>query len=244
MYIYDGIIPQVPVITDGWALAYFCHLDLAFFPARVILEISDLGNKRAWLLDDIFLGFRSAQSPLNIQAPAEKKWSSRMRSELHGDLELVSPLMAGVYDEISVNLELSWYPGHISIAWYEANSFVRLTTRAAPSTAKWEAIDFDSDLLTKFEPCETAYHSSRDQRKSSTDAEKSTTENPANTGRPRPPLAPMRGLEVEKSDESDDSRRTENPGMATKAIANPKNPTRFRKSRRTIHRFPPKEKLP
>ena len=113
MYIYDGIIPQVPVITDGWALAYFCHLDLAFFPARVILEISDLGNKRAWLLDDIFLGFRSAQSPLNIQAPAEKKWSSRMRSELHGDLKLVSPLMAGVYGEISANLELPLYPGHI-----------------------------------------------------------------------------------------------------------------------------------
>ena len=167
-----------------------------------------------------------------------------MRSELHGDLELVSPLMAGVYDEISVNLELSWYPGHISIAWYEANSFVRLTTRAAPSTAKWEAIDSGSDLSTKFEHCETAYHSSRDQRKSSTDAGKSTTENPARTGRPRPLWPPCVVSKSKSPTTATIHVELKNPGMATKAITNPKNPTRFRKSRRTIHRFPPKEKLP
>ena len=109
-------------------------IELGFFPMRAIVRISDLGNERAWLLDNIFLDLRSAQSPLDIQVPEFKKWSSRMRSELSGDLRRTcSALTPGIYEEISVGLDLSWFPGHLSIAWYEADSFVRLTTRAPPA---------------------------------------------------------------------------------------------------------------
>ena len=185
MYIYEGIISQKGGIADGWALSYFLHMDLAFFPARAILRVSDLGNQRARVLDNVFFDFRSAQSPYNIQVPDEKKWSSRMRSEVVGDLKLVAPLMAGVYNEITVEMDLSWYPGHISIAWYGEKSFVRMTTRSPPSTAIWGEIDFDSDLLRRFGPCNSAYRSKK------ADFETAHANNPAKDGRPRPPLVPL-----------------------------------------------------
>lgn len=67
MYIYEGIVSQKDGISDGWALSYFLRPDLAAFPARAIVRVSDLGNQRSWGLGDISLDFRSARSPLDTQ---------------------------------------------------------------------------------------------------------------------------------------------------------------------------------
>ena len=199
MYIYEGIVSQKSGMDDGWAMSYFVKMELAFFPARARFWVSDLGHQRCWELDNVFLDFRSAQSPLNILVPEMKKWSSRMRSELTGDLRLVAPLMAGVYDEITIELDLSWFPGHLSIAWYEEHSFARLTTRTPPSQEKWEEIEFDHALLDRFEPCETIYQGTQSK------TEFSSTSNPAKRDRPRPPLVPLSVPKDQASQASDNS---------------------------------------
>ena len=106
-----------------------------------------------------------------------------------GDLNLKAPLMDGVYDEISILLDLSWRNGHISVAWYEADPCVCLTTRDAPSKANWVEIDPDRALLWRFEPCPD--HNKRDHDRSSSSTANPDAKNHAKTGRPRPPLIPM-----------------------------------------------------
>ena len=134
-YTFEGLISPGGEITDGWAHTYFCKFELGFSPARCIMEISDLAHQRAWILDNVFSDYRSAQDPRNTQVPLGKLWGSRLRSRLVGDLKLALPAQTpGICEHIRIALDLSWYPGWITLEWFEEDAFVRVATRAAPSS--------------------------------------------------------------------------------------------------------------
>ena len=63
MYVFEGLINQQGPVSDGWAMLYFRHIDLAFSPVRAIIRIHDLSNQRAWGLDNVFFDFRIAIDP-------------------------------------------------------------------------------------------------------------------------------------------------------------------------------------
>lgn len=161
MYIFEGLVNQEGEITDNWAATYFIRFEIALFPARCVLDVHDLTHERAWRIDNIFFDLRTAQDPMHIQVPQDKWWSSRLKTHLVGGLKLISPSeFPGIYGHIEVFLDLSWYPGWISIEWHEEFSFVRLTTRAAPAQGKWDEMDFDWSLLDRFQPTDVRYRSS------------------------------------------------------------------------------------
>ena len=109
------------------------------------MEISDLAHQRTWISDNVFPDYRSGQNPRNIQVPLDKLWESRLGSHLVGDLKLVLPAQTpGIYEHIRIALDLSWYPGWIALEWFGRDSFVRVATRASPSSGngeKWISID-------------------------------------------------------------------------------------------------------
>ena len=71
MYIFEGLVNQEGEIADGRAATYFVKPDLAFFPARRVLEIHDLAHRGSWISDNYFFDFRSAVDPINISMPKE-----------------------------------------------------------------------------------------------------------------------------------------------------------------------------
>ena len=146
---------QYGEITDNWAKTYFVRIDLAFFPARCIMEVHDLSHRKAWVLDNFLFDFRSAQDAINITIPQEKWWSSRLKTCLKGKLNLIAPKETpGIREKIEITAHLSWYPGWISLEWHEDQTFIRLTTRSPPSQGHWEQCDFDQGLLHRFKPLE------------------------------------------------------------------------------------------
>ena len=210
MYTFEGLISQTGEITDNWALTYFCVFELAFFPARCIMKIYDLAHERAWYLDNEFFDYRSAQDPRNIQVPVDKLWESRLRTHLVGDLKLTAPAQTpGILENIKITLDLSWYPGWITLEWNEPRTFVRITTRAAPATGKWSEIDFDYTLLDRFEPIP-----STPQRNDAT----RSPDVPSSGTRPRPPIIPCRtptkAAEI-RSDPDDESSEEEGSDLGS-----------------------------
>ena len=138
MYTFDGLISQEGEIADCWAPTYLRKFELGFPPTRCIMEISDLAHPRAWILDNVFSDYRSAQDPRNIHLPLGKLWESRLRSHLVGDLKLVLPAQnPGIYEHIRTALDLARYPGRVALEWFGEDAFVRVATRAAPSSGKW-----------------------------------------------------------------------------------------------------------
>ena len=112
MYTFEGLLSQTSGESDGRSAKYHCEFELAFFPARCAAAISDMGNERAWLIDNFFLDFRSASDPKQIQVPDAKKWLSNLSCEFAGSLKLTHPIESpGIYDRITSTMDLSWYPG-------------------------------------------------------------------------------------------------------------------------------------
>ena len=117
------------------------------------MMISDMGDRRCWKLDNVFEDYRSSQSPLNIQVPANRKWECNMGSQLTCNIRQKRPTNPGSYGDVEIAIELTWYLRYSSIARNEAKSYVRVTTRAPPSKGRWREIDCDPALLGRFEPC-------------------------------------------------------------------------------------------
>lgn len=100
--------------------------------------IADMGRDLSWITGDIYFDFRSAQGARNTQVPADKIRGSRMRQNLVGRLKLIAPDQTpGIYETITPAIDLSRYSGFISCEWDGDSSFVRRTTRAAPSVGRW-----------------------------------------------------------------------------------------------------------
>ena len=137
MYTFEGLLSQVSGESDGWPITYHWKFELAFFPARCSVVISDMGNERAWLLDNYFLDFRPASDPKHIQVPEAKKWLSNLSCEITGSLKLTRPVeFPGISDRITSTMDLPRYPGFLTAEWQEI-SFCRVTTRAPPSQGHW-----------------------------------------------------------------------------------------------------------
>ena len=75
--ISELLLPQSGEISDERDATYLVRYELAVFPARPIMTVSDPGRERARKLDNAYCDFCSAQGPRNIQVPADKIWGSK-----------------------------------------------------------------------------------------------------------------------------------------------------------------------
>ena len=78
-----------------------------------------------------------------------------MRSELRGDLKRVSPSVAGAYDEIAIEMDLSGPRGAYRSRGMKPNR-LSVWPPEPPRLHRDGWVEFDHALLNRFEPCPNA----------------------------------------------------------------------------------------
>ena len=150
----EGLFSQTTGECVGRATTYRCMFELAFFPVRCVMVISDLCNKRSRLLDNAFPDFRPAQDPGNTQVPAEKWWASNLKRTVRGKAILTSTARSpGIYEKIDRAADLSLLVRRFYHVRMERGVFVLpLGQSGCALHGAMGGIDSDHALSDRYEP--------------------------------------------------------------------------------------------
>ena len=122
MFCYQCLIDRVGTDDRRGGCAY--HIDLAaqLPPRRVAIEISDLGQQRAWVMSNFFFDLRSGGSASDVAIPDGKQRAPNMSESRQCELKLARSTIGAPTPTASIEIGISWPDAHAAVARNEPNA--------------------------------------------------------------------------------------------------------------------------